>query len=140
MESGSFGSRRQSLEEKAVALLSQDVDRLSRATQGCIPAGDLSQAKEKVAVLRSRLHEVEELLGELEQSVSEPSKPAEAQAAPPESEKRDDRVFRAPCPACGQVYPLRLYRVGWRYRWLCYRCRRTQFPASVPLSSRDVED
>jgi len=134
MENGPFESRRQSLEEKAVALLSQDVDRLSKATQGCIPAGDLSQAKENLAVLRSRLHEVEELLREIEQSASEPSNFAEAQAAPPESEKRDDRVFRAPCPACGQVYPLRVYRVGWRYRWLCYRCRQTQFPASTPLS------
>jgi len=134
MESGPFGSRRQSLEEKAVALLSQDVDRLSNATQACIPAGDLSQARENLTVLGSRLHEVEELLREIEQSASEPTYPAEAQAAPPESEKRDDRVFRAPCPACGQVYPLRVYRVGWRYRWLCYRCRQTQFPASTPLS------
>jgi len=140
MQSGPSGLRRQSLEEKAVALLSQDVDRLSRATQTCIPAGDLSQARENLAVLGSRLHEVEELLREIDQSDSQPCYPTEEHAAPPASQKRGDRVCRAPCPACGQVYPLRLYRVGWRYRWLCYRCRQTQFPASAPLSPRDVED
>src|SRR5208283_1600384 len=137
-EPSKFG--RQSLEERAVALLSQDVDRLSRATQCCIPAGDLSQARENLAVLESRLHEVEKLLREIDQSDSQPCDPTEEHAAPPESQKQDDRVCRAPCPACGLVYPLRLYRVGWRYRWLCYRCRQRQFPASVPLSPRDVED
>ena len=136
MQSGPSRSRRQSLEERAVALLSQDVDRLSRATQCCIPAGDLSQARENLAVMESRLHEVEELLREIDQSDPQPGYPTEEHAAPPESQKRDDRVFRAPCQACGQLYPLRLYQVGWRYRWLCYRCRQTQFPASVPLSPR----
>src|SRR5271166_6270176 len=99
MESGSFGSRRQSLEERAVALLSQDVDRLSRATQGCIPAGDLSQARQNLAALESRLHEVKELLREIDQldsqpshpiEDSQPSHPTEEHAAPPESQKRDD--------------------------------------------------
>jgi hypothetical protein len=140
MQSGPSRGPRQSLEERAVALLSQDVDRLSTATQSCIPVGDLSQARENLAVMETRLHEVEELLREIDQSDSQPCYPTEEHAAPPESQKRDDRVFRAPCQACGQVYPLRLYQVGWRYRWLCYRCRQKQFPASVPVSPRDVED
>ena len=140
MQSESTRSSRQSLEERAVALLSRDVDRLSRANQSCIPAGDLSQARENLAVLESRLHEVEELLRAIDQSDSQTSKPTEEHAAPPESQRRGERVWRAPCSACGQVYPLRLYRVGWRYRWLCYRCQQKQFPASVPGSARDVED
>ena len=53
MQSGPSGLRRQSLEEKAIALLSQDVDRLSRATQSSIPAGDLSQARENLQGLRT---------------------------------------------------------------------------------------
>src|SRR6516164_5059723 len=71
MQSGPSRSSRQAIEEKAVALLSQDVDRLSRATQNCIPAGDLSQAREHLAVLGSRLHEVEVLLREIEQEPSD---------------------------------------------------------------------
>src|SRR5208337_5260 len=99
MQSEPSKSRQQSLEERAVALLSQDVDRLSRATQSCIPAGDLSQARENLAVLESRLHEVEKLLREIDQSDSQPSDPTEEHGAPPESQKRDDRVCRAPLPS-----------------------------------------
>src|SRR5271166_247853 len=79
MQSGSSRSRRQSLEDRAVALLRQDVDRLSRATQCCIPAGDLSQARENLAVMETRLHEVEELLREIDQSDSQPCNPTEEQ-------------------------------------------------------------
>ncbi len=132
MLSGPSSSRRRVLEEKAVALLREDVDRLAKATQSCISAGDRSHARENLSLLASKLHEVEELLRELDQADSPPSHASEEYAAPAESGKRDDRVFRAPCQACGQVYPLRLYQVGWRYRWLCYRCRQTQFPASEP--------
>src|SRR5437870_4405971 len=104
MKSESSRSRRQLLEEKAVALLSQDVDRLSRATQSCIPAGDLSQARENLAVMGSRLHEIEELFREIDQSDSQPGDPTAEQASPPESQKRPDRVVRAPCQACREVY------------------------------------
>jgi len=134
MQSESARSRRQSLEERAVALLGQDVARLSKATQSCIPAGDLAQARENLAALEARLREVEELFREIEKPDSQASDSKEELAESPESQKRADRVLRAPCDACGQVYPLHIYRVGWRYRWLCYRCRQTQFPASAPLS------
>jgi len=134
MESRPSDSRRQSLEEKAVALLGQEVDRLSKVTQSCITAGDLAQAKENLALLGARLREVEQLLREIDELGSPLSSSSDQHAASPDSQRREDRVNRAPCPACGQVYPLRLYRVGWRYRWLCYRCRQTQFPGAVPLS------
>jgi hypothetical protein len=140
MQSGSSSSGRQKLEERAVALLSQEVDRLSRETQSDIPSGDLSRARKNLTLLKSRLQEVEELLREIDRVDSKPSHPAADQASEPESPKRDDRVFRGPCQACGQVYPLRLYQVGWRYRWLCYRCRQKQFPASAPQSPQDTED
>ena len=63
MQGGASKSSRQSLEDRAVALLSQDVDRLSKAAQDCIPAGDLSQATDHLAALTSKLHEVEEFSG-----------------------------------------------------------------------------
>src|SRR5271169_3107110 len=100
MQSEPSKFRRQLLEERAVALLSQEVDRLSRLTQSCIPAGDLSQARENLAVLESRLHEVEELLREIDQSDSHACYPTQEPAAPPESKKREDRVVQAPCQAC----------------------------------------
>ncbi len=132
MPGASASPDRRLLEEKAVALLNQEVDRLSSAMQRCIPSGEMSQARESLALLKSRIQEVEDLLGEIEQSPSQPAPPRDETAALPETEKRQDRVLRAPCQACGQVYPLRLYRAGWRYRWLCYRCRQRQLPASAP--------
>lgn len=135
MPSGPANSGRQSLEQKAVALFDQDIAPLCSAIQRFIPAGELTQAKESMGVLKSRLNEVEELLREIERLGSEPSRPTEQPAAAPESEKRQARVLRAPCEACGQVYPLRIYKTGWRYRWLCYRCRQKQFPASAPQDS-----
>ena len=134
MEGGPDRSRRQSLVDQAVALLSQGVDGLSRAAQGCITAGQLAQARENTAQIGSRLHEVEELLREIEQVDSQKTQSPDVQPAATEPEKRDDRVFRGPGQACGQIYPLRLYRAGWRYRWLCYRCRQTHSPSSAPKS------
>ena len=67
-----------------------------KQTQSCIPAGELSKARENLALLGSRLREVEELLKEIEQSGSEPSQPTEEHAAPPDAPKQDDRVFRRP--------------------------------------------
>ena len=75
MQGGASKSSRQSLEVRAVALLSQDVDRLSKAAQDCIPAGELSQAADHLAALASKLHEVEELLREIERTESQPPEP-----------------------------------------------------------------
>ena len=140
MQSEPSRFRRQSLEEKAVALLSQDVDRLSRATQSCIPAGDLSQARGKsccpgVTAPRSR-------------GASPRNRPVRFSTAL--SHRRRcctpciSKTGRSSLPSAlsrmRASVSAGLYRVGWRYRWLCYRCGQTQFPASVPLSPGDVED
>lgn len=140
MESGPSPSRRQSLEERIVVLFSQDVDRLSQATQACVPAGDLAQARENLDALKSRLREAEELLHEIDQLGAQPRHQSWEHTQSSESRKRDDRSVRGRCSSCGQEYPLRLYRVGWRYRWLCGRCSQKQFPKAVPLSPRETEN